>query len=174
MNQPENISPVCYNHPNRPTLLRCNRCDRPICTECAVLTPTGYRCKECVRGQQRVFNTARWHDFLIAVVTAGVLSLLGSRIASFLGFFSLFIAPVVGVLIAEGVRKFTGKRRSKALTMSAVAATAVGGLLLPLINLLFQLTLSAGIDFWGLAWSAAYVLLATSSAYYRLTGIQIR
>jgi len=25
----------------------------PICSSCAVLTPTGYRCVECVRGQQR-------------------------------------------------------------------------------------------------------------------------
>ena len=29
----------CYIHPNRPTSLRCNRCERPICAEDAVLTP---------------------------------------------------------------------------------------------------------------------------------------
>ena len=22
----------CYNHPDRETMLRCNRCERPICT----------------------------------------------------------------------------------------------------------------------------------------------
>ncbi len=31
----------CYVHPNRPTSLRCNRCNRPICADCAILTPTG-------------------------------------------------------------------------------------------------------------------------------------
>jgi len=46
----------CYVHPDRETLLRCNRCERPICQSCAVLTPTGYRCKECVRGQQKIFE----------------------------------------------------------------------------------------------------------------------
>jgi hypothetical protein len=40
--------------PDRETYLRCNRCERHICTSCAVLTPTGYRCKNCVRGAQKV------------------------------------------------------------------------------------------------------------------------
>ncbi len=37
---------VCANHPNRETMLRCNRCEKPICIHCAVLTEVGYRCKE--------------------------------------------------------------------------------------------------------------------------------
>ena len=49
----------CYVHPNRPTSLRCNRCERPICAECAVRTPTGYRCPECIRSQQKIFDTAK-------------------------------------------------------------------------------------------------------------------
>ena len=48
----------CANHPAVETTLRCNRCGKPICAECAVRTPTGYRCKECVRGQQKIFDTA--------------------------------------------------------------------------------------------------------------------
>ncbi len=56
----------CVNHPDRETYLRCNRCDRPICSECAVLTPTGYRCKDCVRGQQRIFETAQSVDYFLA------------------------------------------------------------------------------------------------------------
>ena len=51
----------------------------PICSECAVLTPTGYRCKECVRGQQKVFDTARWIDYPLAIVIAGVLLLSGQH-----------------------------------------------------------------------------------------------
>ena len=42
----------CEVHPDRETSLRCNKCGRLMCTECAVLTPVGYRCRECVRGQQ--------------------------------------------------------------------------------------------------------------------------
>ena len=32
---------TCYNHPTRATLLRCNNCERPICSSCAIRTPTG-------------------------------------------------------------------------------------------------------------------------------------
>ena len=53
MTESPNEKMYCYNHPQRETVLRCNRCERPMCTSCAVLTPTGYRCKECVRGQQK-------------------------------------------------------------------------------------------------------------------------
>ena len=56
----------CYVHPDRETLLRCNNCERPICTQCAVLTPTGYRCKECIRSQQKKFETAENSDLVIA------------------------------------------------------------------------------------------------------------
>ena len=51
---------TCYNHPNRETVLRCNRCEQPICVQCAVKTPTGYRCKQCVKTQQKVFVTVKW------------------------------------------------------------------------------------------------------------------
>ncbi len=45
----------CANHPGVETSLRCNKCGKPICAKCAVRTPTGYRCKECVRGQLKDF-----------------------------------------------------------------------------------------------------------------------
>lgn len=105
----------CYNHPQRETMLRCNRCERPICNSCAVLTPTGYRCVECVRGQQKIFNTARPLDYVLAVVVAFALSLLGSFIARFIGFFIFFVAPIVGIIIAEVVRLVVNRRRSRLL-----------------------------------------------------------
>jgi hypothetical protein len=103
----------CANHPNRETLLRCNRCERPICVDCAILTETGYRCKDCVRGQQKIFETAQWLDYPLGIAVAGVLAFIGSILAGFLGFFTLFIAPVAGVIIAEAVRWITKKRRSR-------------------------------------------------------------
>jgi len=41
----------CYRHPDRETLLRCARCDRPICLECQVRHPVGIRCPECSPGR---------------------------------------------------------------------------------------------------------------------------
>ena len=69
----ETTTLYCYVHPNRETGLRCNRCERPICADCAVLTPTGYRCRECVREQKKVFDTAEWYDYLLGFVVAVVL-----------------------------------------------------------------------------------------------------
>lgn len=44
-------APVCYRHPDRHTLLRCSRCERPICAACSIDASVGQRCPECVRAQ---------------------------------------------------------------------------------------------------------------------------
>jgi len=169
----------CYVHPNRETVLRCNRCERPICTECAVLTETGYRCKECVRGQQKVFETAQSSDYLLSIVIAGILAFFGSIIAGFLGFFIIFIAPVIGVVIAEAVRRVTHRRRAKRLFQLTAGAAALGSLPLLLINLLPLLFLGSNGGFsllgigLGLVWRAVYSFLVTSTVYYRLSGIRM-
>jgi hypothetical protein len=92
---------------------------------------------------------------------------------SFVGFFTIFLAPVVGVIIAEAVRKVVRRHRSKLLFQAATAAAALGGLLLPAINLLGSLSFG-GVNLLGLLWPVLYVVLITSTIYYRLSGIQIR
>src|SRR5512143_717897 len=122
MTQSETL--YCYVHPNRPTTLRCNRCNRPICTDCAVRTPTGYRCRNCVREQQKKFDTAEWYDFVVAFVVAAI----GSAIASglilvvsgfFFGLLVLFIAPGAGAVIGNIVLRFIKNRRSRQLFLTA-------------------------------------------------------
>ncbi|HEY9076352.1 MAG TPA: B-box zinc finger protein [Anaerolineaceae bacterium] len=168
----------CVNHPDRQTLLRCNRCDRPICIQCAVRTPTGYRCKDCVRGQQRVFDTANWSDYPIAFGIAAVIGFAGSWTATFLSFFTILLAPVIGVLAAETVRWAIKKRRSPTLYKLAAAGVALGSLPLLAINAIGILLLLTGggslASLLSLLWQALFTFLATSSAYYRLSGIQIR
>ena len=163
----------CYIHPQRETMLRCNRCERPICNECAVLTPTGYRCKECIRGQQKTFDTSRPLDLPLAVIVAGVLSFLGSFLAGFLWFFVLMAAPIVGVIIAEAVRWVVGRRRSKLLWRAATVAVVVGSLPLLLAALLPLLLGGSVGSIVGILIRGLYTVLVTSSFYYRLTGIQL-
>jgi len=165
---------VCYNHPDRETMLRCNRCDRPICTACAVLTPTGYRCKECVRGQQKIFDTAQWIDYPLAFVVAGVLSFLGSLVASYLGFFTIFIAPVAGVVVAEAVRWVIRRRRSRLLYQIAAAGAIAGALPILLMGLLPIFFGGGARGLFSLLWPGVYLFLVTSTMYYRLSGIRIR
>jgi hypothetical protein len=167
----------CYVHPNRETMLRCSRCERPICATCAVLTPTGYRCRECLRGQQKIFETAEWYDYPLAIVVAGLLSFLGSIAAQALGFFTIFIAPIVGVLIAESVRWVIRRRRSRLLFRLTTLSAIAGGLPLLLSGLFIVFMAGGGPGFFSLfaiLWPGLYVFLVASTLYYRLSGIRIR
>jgi hypothetical protein len=170
----------CENHPNVETSLRCRNCNKPICAKCAVLTPTGYKCRECVRGQQKVFDTAVWYDYLVGFVVAAVLSFLGSLIASRLGWFILFLAPIAGGIIAEVVRFAIRRRRARGLFLTIAAAAAVGALVgilyeqFPLI--VFLLTQGGGSFGFLLSplWQIVYAVMVTSTVYYRLGGINLR
>jgi hypothetical protein len=162
----------CYNHPTVETGLRCSRCGRPICTRCARLTPTGYRCPECMKTQQRVFETAEWYDYPIAAVIAGAIALLGSLIVPRLGFFTILVAPFVGFIIAEAVRAAVRKRRGKRLFQIAAAAAALGCAALPLLGLVVGGV--GGRALFGLLWYGVYAFLVTSSVYTRLACITMR
>jgi hypothetical protein len=163
----------CVNHPSVETSLRCNNCDRPICAKCAVLTPTGYRCKDCVRSQQKVFDTAVWYDFPLGFGVAAILSYLGSLLIPIVGFFTIFLAPVAGVAIAEAVRRTIHRRRSKSLFATAAAGAALGGLL-RLLGPLLGVFFGAGAHWIDLIWFGFYTITITSTVYYRLKGINIR
>lgn len=160
----------CANHPAIETQLRCNRCEKPICTKCAVLTPTGYRCRDCVRMQQKTFDTAVWYDYILASLVGFILAYIGSRIVSFIGFFTIFVAPLAGMLIAEAIRAVIRRRRSNSLFLISGIAVALGA---GLTLLLWLLSGYLGSRLLALVWQGIYVIMVTSSVYYRLRGIRM-
>jgi hypothetical protein len=170
----ESSTPMyCANHPGVETSLRCNKCGKPICARCAIRTPTGYRCKECVRGQRKIFDTALWYDYLLGFLTAAILGFLASLLAtlvsrlSFIGWILIVIgAPTAGMIIAEGVRLVTRKHRSRTLFFTIAAAVVVGAL--PVI--LFQLFTG---NLFTLIFQGIYLFIATPIVYTRLSGIQL-
>ena len=169
---------VCANHPNRETGLRCNRCEKLICPECAVLTPTGYRCRECVRDQQKIFETAEWYDYPLAVAIGAGFSFLGSILIGQLGFFAIFLAPVAGIVIAEVVRAVVRRRRGRRLYLITVGAVVLGALPIALQTLFFAIggSFSGGglFAFFPLLWQGYYLFIVPSTVYTRLSGIQLR
>jgi len=171
----------CAFHPDRETTLRCNRCEKPICTKCAVLTPVGYRCKECVRGQQSAFETAKGVDFVIAAVVSAVGTGIAVALLNMIGFWGFFVAPIVGGGLAEIVRVAVRRRRGRRLPLVAAIAGAAGVLptLVPALSLvIMSLTYGGGVEvLGGVLWSIAFPLvtggLLISTLYYRLRGIRL-
>lgn len=164
---PEDGLLYCTVHPTISTSLRCNKCGRPMCTRCAVRTPVGYRCKECVRGQQDVYFKAMPRDYIVAGAVSFGLSLLASFIVPRLGiFFALILGPVAGSLIAEAVHRATGKRRGR-YTGYVVLGGLIAGMLPVVVPVVQALLLGAPLEYVGTALltPALFIGLAASVAY---------
>ena len=128
----------CYKHPDRETLLRCNKCGRPICQDCAVQTPVGYRCKECIAEQQKKFDTATTKDLVLGAVIALVLGFAGSYIEPYIPLGGILRAVLCGLVlgsaIAAAVRKAVNRRRSKWLSIMVCVGTLFGAVFVLLLN----------------------------------------
>lgn len=168
------MTTYCANHPDVETGLRCNRCNKYICARCAVRTPTGYRCRECIREQKKVFDTAKPQDFIVGSLVGGVLAYLASLVANMVfGFFVLLIAPVAGMLIANIVLKVIGGRRSNALFITITTAVALGSSVI-VLEMLALLIYGGFFNIIGAIWPGLFAFLVTSTFYTRISGIQIR
>jgi hypothetical protein len=164
----------CANHPTVATQLRCNRCSKPICSKCAVRTPVGYRCRQCVREQQQVFETASTIDYPIAFGISAVAALAAIWLLSFLGFFGLFVAPAVGVGVAEVVRRAVRNHRGRHLPTAAVAGAVLGALPIVVRGLIQVFAGGAiGLSTLGLIWPSVYAFLIISTLYWRSRGIRV-
>lgn len=100
----------CYRHPQRETGVSCSNCGRPICHECMIPAPVGFRCPECVREQNVQGSRAK-------VVTRGqIRSRWGAA-----GGVKSGGAPVTKVLIGINVALFVAE-----LLFGAVGAMGGG------------------------------------------------
>ncbi len=133
---------ACANHPDRETTLRCNRCGKPICPDCSVLTDVGYRCRSCVNELEGRFYRATPQHVVTALVAAAVLGFLGGAagvlIAAFIGFWSILVAPFVGGIVAEGIWRAGARHRARHLNVYAAFIVATTGLMGVLLGTLFM------------------------------------
>jgi len=170
----ESTMNYCYAHPTRETSLRCKRCERYMCTSCAVGTPTGYLCRDCVRRHQKTFDTAVWFDYLLGFGTTFVLSLIASVIvavvAPLISFYIIFLAAglggAAGVLIANLTLRAINKRRSKPLFITCAAGVVAGALVVALGSLLTG-------NMFTLIWLGIYAVIVTPVVYTRISGLRL-
>jgi len=110
---------------------------------------------------------------LIAVILTGLISFIGSLIASFLGFFTIFVAMGAGALAVTVVRKAIKNRKSPLLNNLMTASALIGSLPLLIIRaalilpFFFQVGLEASGSLLSLVWFALYSALVTSTVYYQ-------
>jgi hypothetical protein len=131
MTTPTEMLTYCTVHPDRETTLRCNKCGRLMCAECAVLTPVGYRCRQCIRQQDDRFFSATQNDYAVIAGISGGLTAIAALIVTWVNIpllFLLFIAVPAGGAIGETALRLTGRRRGRYSSQIAAGASVVGGL----------------------------------------------
>ncbi len=154
----------CVNHPGVETYLRCNKCGKPICVKCAVQTPVGYRCRDCINTQQRVFYADfRPVHYLVAAVVTLPLALVAGWLVPSLGWYAIILGPLAGGGIAE-VARWAIRQRHGQYTWLVVCGCIVVGVL---PWLLMKIGYGAS-GLMGLVWDVVYLVTTVGAAYARL------
>lgn len=161
----------CYRHPNRSTSLRCYKCNKPICSTCAVKTPVGYLCPDCQREAEDAFFNSKPTDYLLAALVALPLSLLaGWLVVRFSGgifmiLLFVFAGGAVGSFIARMAKKAISNRRGRYIPFVVAGSIIIGVVIFAWPWLLFLLAGNAGVLI-KLAGIGVYLFTAASSAFY--------
>lgn len=125
----------CYRHPTVETGLRCNNCGKYICSKCAMRTPVGYRCPDCLRTQQNVFFNMNEASYAIAGVVAFVLAIPAVFVLSKLGLFIVIILGIpAGGFISEAVHRAIKRQRGRYTWLVVAIAVILGGLAVTLFE----------------------------------------
>ena len=127
----------CPRDPEVDTVLRCSRCETPICPRCLVQTPVGARCKDCARiVKSPVYSLSSAHVARAAgaALVGGILMGLiwGFVLLPFtFGFFSIFLGAALGYAFTRAMELATGRKRGPMVVAFAIAGMALAWGMLP-------------------------------------------
>lgn len=159
----------CATHPETTTVLRCGKCDKPICPKCLVYTPVGARCRQCANIKRLpTFNVSRSEYAraigigIAAAFGIGLIWGFGLTIPFVRGFFSLILAGLAGYGVGELISQSINRRQGRPLEIIAGIAT-----FLALLNA-FVLPELGRLLFAGLVPTPAMILLAYAQAFMLL------
>jgi hypothetical protein len=116
----------CYRHPDRETRISCGRCERPICTRCAMQGPVGFRCKTCGTLANDPLSTIRPAQGLLGLAIAFGLGLVTAYIAGRIGFFSIIVSFIAGGFVAEAVTRVIGWKRGTTILLIVLGGIIAG------------------------------------------------
>jgi hypothetical protein len=122
----------CATHPQVETYLRCGRCNTPICPRCLIQTPVGARCRSCARLRRLPMYDVSPRFLLRGAIAAVATAALGAIVLELLprlGWFSLILGGLLGILVAGAVSRVTNYKRGASLGWTTVAAIGIGFLL---------------------------------------------
>jgi hypothetical protein len=116
----------CANHPKEMTLVRCGRCEKPICVRCMVDTPVGKKCPDCARNRNHITESTPRH-VLLAFLAATAVAVPAGWVLHQLPMI-IVLAFIYGGLVAEVALRAGQRRRSLAMQVAAGLAALIGGL----------------------------------------------
>ncbi|MBI4337423.1 MAG: hypothetical protein HY683_06310 [Chloroflexi bacterium] len=160
----------CTYHPDTETVLRCSKCETPICPRCLVQTPVGARCRDCARLSRLPTYAVRPVVLLrglVAGLATGLALGLALAVIVRLGMVPLFLAVWVapgyflgaGYLVGEAVSLATNRKRGGLLQAIAVLGYIVAFLGLQLLTPLVS---------WGSLFTVAAFIVGLAIAIGRL------
>jgi hypothetical protein len=115
----------CARHPNTETVLRCGRCETPICPRCMVDTPVGKRCPTCA--QVKRFAMLLKPAELARAIAYGVgVGAIGTVILTFIPLLGLIGYAALGFGVGEAVSVGANRKRVRELAPIAVACVFAG------------------------------------------------
>lgn len=161
----------CQRHPKIETTLQCYQCGAPICHRCAHHTPVGYQCPDCQRDRKQRFERARPLDYGIALAVSLLLGGIAGFFLPLLGWFTIFVSPLAGTIIAEVVWRLVNRRYSSHLWKLVAAGIILGTLPHLLLTLGVAWSTEAGDSLWSwghLLWPLVHMGLAIGTANARL------
>lgn len=171
----------CYRHPDRETYISCGRCDRPICTRCAMQGPVGFRCKKCGTLANDPLTKMSATQIVLGFAVAAGGGAVSGLIAGQFSIFGIFIAFFAGGITAEAVTRVTGYKRGPlmlGIVLGGIVAGTLVGAVLSALYFASQLGSVEGVDrttvgvglflFGSLPWILLSAGAACFGAYSRL------